>query len=413
MSWNAGDDAPPPKPSRVPLADSSSSMLSLGENPTAPPQTYIIAQNAAVLAQLMRENESRPLNASAYNTPATVFNTLGVHIDMSKNEPHPNELPILPLKTVMLPASELLKLNPMMDDNIHANKPYVTNSIDPDEKTMTHIPHIQPQNDHVSCQMPPSYPIPCEIINTKTQQVHSVDPMYKALQISNILQTIPYSPNLPPLNGDSVQKSRSLERNASRINSLDYAQNSAQLKQLRSNSLTRQLSSGNEISTCNYSGTGFIANSRSASLERGVRVRTLNYGFRTNSFENGSNQQICPQKAQGDSFERNQSIGNSHNVMNTHSLQRGSFDRNHQGTKTKIHIYINKYLTESVNIPTLYASCILYMGLKGEITMHKNSFCALYFFSQAPIWHLSISQSVRFPLSSIDVLKDRIKRESF
>lgn len=327
MSWNAGDDAPPPKPSRVPQADSSS-MLSLGENSIVPPQTYIIAQNAAVLAQLMRENENRPLNASAYNTPATVFNTLGVHIDVSKNEPHPNEIPILPLKTVMLPASELLKLNTMMDD-----KSYATNSINPDEQTITFIPQIQSQNDLASCQMPPNYPIPCEIINTKTQQIHSIDPMYKTLQTSSILQTVPYSPNLPPLNGDSVQKSRSLERTASRISSLDRAQNAAQLKQLRSNSLTR--------TNCNYSGPNFIANSRSASLERGARIKTINFGFRTNSFECGSNQQICPQNIQGESLERNQPIGNTHNMMNTRNFQHSSLERNHQGTKIVYVIIIN------------------------------------------------------------------------
>ncbi|XP_055307807.1 uncharacterized protein LOC129571947 isoform X2 [Sitodiplosis mosellana] len=325
MSWNAGDDVPPPKPSRVPQQVDSSSMLSLGENAIAPPQTYIIAQNAAVLAQLMRENENRPLNASAYNTPATVFNTLGVHVDVSKNEPLPNEMPILPLKTVMLPASELLKLNPMMDDNSHANKSYATNSINTDEQTMTFGPQLQSQNDNAR-GMPPIYPTPCEIINTKTQQIHSIDPIYK--QTSNLSQSTPYSPNLPPLNGDSSQKSRSLERSASRISSLDRAQNSAQFKQLRSNSLTRQFSSGTEISVCNYYGSSFITNSRSGSLERGARIKTINYGFRTNSSECGS--QICPQKFQGESLERNQSVGNSHSVINMRNFQRGSLERNHQ-----------------------------------------------------------------------------------
>ncbi|KAG4070105.1 hypothetical protein HA402_013348 [Bradysia odoriphaga] len=70
MSWGAGDDVPPPKPSRVPHADSSS-LLSLGVADQGAPQTYIIAQNPAVLAQLMRENDTRTLNPSAYTTPAS------------------------------------------------------------------------------------------------------------------------------------------------------------------------------------------------------------------------------------------------------------------------------------------------------------------------------------------------------
>lgn len=332
MSWNAGDDAPPPKPLRVPQQADSSSMLSLGETPIAPPQTYIIAQNAAVLAQLMRENENRPLNASAYSAPATVFNTLGVHVDVSKNEPLPNDIPILPLKTVMLPASELLKLNPMMDDNLHLNKSYATNTINADESTMTFIPQIQSQSDHARCQIPPNYPIPCEIINTKTQQVHTIDSVHR--QTSKLSQSKPYSTNQPPLSGDSGQKSRSLERNASRISSLDRAQNSAQFKQLRSNSLTRQLSSGTEISASNYSGCSFIINSRSGSLERGAGIRTMNCGFRSNSSECGS--QNFPQNTQDESLERNQTVGYSHNMMNMRNFQRGCSERNHQG----IHVII-------------------------------------------------------------------------
>lgn len=75
------------------------------------PTTYIIAQNPAVLAQLMRENENRPLNQSAYTTPASVFNTLAVDIDAEKAEPASQDATALPLKTVILPASELLKLD--------------------------------------------------------------------------------------------------------------------------------------------------------------------------------------------------------------------------------------------------------------------------------------------------------------
>lgn len=319
MSWNAGDDAPPPKPLRVPQQVDSSSMLSLGENPIAPPQTYIIAQNAAVLAQLMRENENRPLNASAYSAPATVFNTLGVHVDVSKNEPVPNETPILPLKTVILPASELLKLNPMMDDNFHVNKSYATNTINTDEQTMTFIPQINSQSEHARCQVPPIYPIPCEIINTKTQQIYIIDPIHKLT--SKLPQSKPYSPTQPPSNEDSGKKSRSLERNASRISSLDRAQNSAQFKQLRSNSLTRQLSSSTEISASNYSGCSFIINSRSGSLERGAGIRTMNYGFRSNSSECGN--QNSSQNNQRESLERNQNIGYSHKMMNIRNFHQG------------------------------------------------------------------------------------------
>lgn len=313
----------------------SSSFLSLGENSTNP-HTYIIAQNAEVLAQLMRENECRPFNPSAYNTPATVFNTLGVQIDVSKSEPVTHEMPTLPLKTVMLPASELQKLNPVIDDNSHTKNTFATNTTD-EHSHLTFTPEIQLQNQNVqdNSQTPPAYPIPCEIINTATQQVHIIDQKYKAQQATNMSQNILLSSTLCT---DLVQKSRSLDRNmpsnATKICSLDRFQNLCQMKTSRSNSLTRQLSFGNEMSNVNTVGN-FMANTRSASLERGTHI-----GFRTISLECGNNKQLYSQNIsymRNDNehevnFDENQSISNSYNKINTHNYSLGSLDRNHQGT---------------------------------------------------------------------------------
>lgn len=43
-----------------------------------PVSTYIVAQNAEVLAHLLKENEQRGVNPSVYTTPATGFNTVTV-----------------------------------------------------------------------------------------------------------------------------------------------------------------------------------------------------------------------------------------------------------------------------------------------------------------------------------------------
>lgn len=345
MSWGAGDDTPPPKPTRVPQTDASP-LMSLGEN-SGTPQTYIIAQNATVLAQLMRENENRPLNPSAYTTPASVFNTLAVDIDASKTEPPTTttESPVLPLKTIILPASELLKLNPIVDsDSMAAN---ISNSAD-ELSNAHHSTQNIPTNTQIPAQM---YPIPCEIINTLAQKMHGIDPtMYKVMHTpSEVCQNVHYSANLPPHSADAIQKSRSLERNnqsntiyASRISSLDRAQNTAQLKQVRSNSLTRQLSSGGEISASSNSVIGIMGGVRSASLERGTRMGIVNYGLRTNSLECGNGQQpICSPNIQyhpsemhrGGSLERNQSMANAQNhMMKNRNFPCGSLDRNYQGT---------------------------------------------------------------------------------
>lgn len=352
MSWGAGDDTPPPKPNRVPQTDSSS-FLSVGES-SVTPQTYIIAQNAAVLAQLMRENENRPLNPSAYTTPASVFNTLAVDIDGSKTEPTTNESPMLPLKTIMLPACELFKLNPTID-NAHKNESNVTSLSRPEEQR-SFASQIKHNKNNINSQAPAIYPIPCKINQTSTQQIHGIEPTYIALQTADICQNLSQSHNLPPHSGESVLKSRSLERNlqlnatyASRISSLDRIQNAAQVKQARSNSFTRQLSSGNEISGCISSGVSLMGNVRSASLERGSRIGTINYGFRTNSFECGNSQPICSQYAQyipnevnhGGSLERNQSMNNSQNInMRSRNLACGSLERNQQGIFSCIHLEV-------------------------------------------------------------------------
>lgn len=386
--------------------------MGLGD-PSAP-QTYIIAQNPAVLAQLMRENENRPLNPSAYTTPASVFNTLAVDIDLDPSKADPSiiqEAPVLPLKTVILPASELSKLDPIVDEEQLVLQPAndedqsassskastldrynvpqdallkhgLSMSQSQDAQMSSGLSHSNPQSQ------PPNYPIPCEIINALTQQIHSIDPMYKALQATNIntnptnephetiliqnqqqqqllhqgqphlpnniiytpsgatffhqnaCQNVPYSPGLPPPS-DASQKSRSLERNmsgnvtyASRISSLDRMQNAVQLKQTRSNSLTRQMSSGsNEITMISPGCTGsFMMNARSASLERGGRIGA--YGCRTNSLER-NNPQLQMQQSmsnasdihRGGSLERNQP--SAYELMKR-SYRGGSLERNHQ-----------------------------------------------------------------------------------
>ncbi|XP_037712828.1 focal adhesion kinase 1 isoform X2 [Drosophila subpulchrella] len=76
MSWVGSDDIdiPPSKPSRA-MHDPDSGLM---PETTALPQTYIIAQNPAVLAKLMMENQKRGINPAAYTTPASAMhNVLG------------------------------------------------------------------------------------------------------------------------------------------------------------------------------------------------------------------------------------------------------------------------------------------------------------------------------------------------
>lgn len=189
-------------------------MLPLGESdvgkPPTSPQTYIIAQNPAVLAHLMRENEKRGINPSMYTAPVTVFNTIAVDIDSQTGEAiNPNNSSAtgmsaekaedLPMKTLPLQTKELLKLDPTIEELRHsemAGTPSMQSLAS--TATLSEINDISststetldryknPQDAILGTPQerppPPEYPHPCEIINAQTQQTHSIDPMYKSLQ---------------------------------------------------------------------------------------------------------------------------------------------------------------------------------------------------------------------------------------
>lgn len=73
-SFIGADDVPPPKPSRQPQNTTDQSQLTAA----APVSTYIVAQNPEVLAQLLKDNQTRGVCPSVYTTPASPFNTLAV-----------------------------------------------------------------------------------------------------------------------------------------------------------------------------------------------------------------------------------------------------------------------------------------------------------------------------------------------
>lgn len=72
--FTGADDVPPPKPSRQPQNTTDQSQLTAA----APVSTYIVAQNPEVLAQLLKDNQTRGVCPSVYTTPASPFNTLAV-----------------------------------------------------------------------------------------------------------------------------------------------------------------------------------------------------------------------------------------------------------------------------------------------------------------------------------------------
>ncbi|XP_058461466.1 uncharacterized protein LOC131436643 isoform X4 [Malaya genurostris] len=473
MSWGAGDDMAPPKPARGPMMGGDGSQQALGA-----PQTYIIARDPAVLAALMRENEQRGVNPSCYTTPASVFNTLAVDIDPNSQintdkVTHANETNAtgnLPLKTVPLPATELLKLDPTIDEandqTSATNDPNSSapsslevenqNSLVTSPSTATLVPttcldnvpnqtadsfevleHNKTSNDvlstnnnQINANQPNStYPIPCEIINAITQQTHSIEPTYKAIQKSQLnsnstavagmnhstqannnfihpnapqqqqqqqfftstaiqqqpvqampanlvmyqqyhaqyqqqqqeqyFQQVPYQQQIfqqqqQPPSGyiqypvqfvqtgmvkspqedqqqHSSGNSRSLERSAvatyaARINSLERTRQMSMeygsAKAMRSNSLTRQYSGGNQMESYPVS-----HGVRSASLERGGQIGQT-YANRMGSLERNQSQTVFMNNAKGGSLERNQSAAIVSDLMSKAAYKGGSLERN-------------------------------------------------------------------------------------
>ena len=98
ISWSStgstgnGEDLPPPKPSRVPAT-----YVGIGGSPgkfvpsasteqlLSGPTTYLVAPNSEVLAQLMRDNETRA-DAGHYTAPASAFNTFTVEFSQTSSQ---------------------------------------------------------------------------------------------------------------------------------------------------------------------------------------------------------------------------------------------------------------------------------------------------------------------------------------
>lgn len=294
MSWGGGDgfDEPPPKPSRTPMTDSSSRLFQMpsmdnemSENGGGAQMTYIVAQNPAVLAKLMRENENRVINPSAYTTPASVFNVLGVDFDEASTENKP--IDEAPFKTVKIPAREL---NPLKQDTLE---------ISSHPQILSQIPNSQ---------------------NLESEDEASYLPMTSS------------NSGLPP-QGPDGSKSRSLERNMSQQNPSAYvkisslerrqqAQDYNMKMNQRSQSLIRQFSSG--IQQADNSAM------RSASLERNQQLPLSFKSSYANSFEKFQNPPPPPyiKSVKGGSLERSQAI-----VMN--DLMRKYYDQKAAGDAQK------------------------------------------------------------------------------
>lgn len=293
MSWGGGEsDEPPPKPSRTPMGDSTSKLFQHSSIDSERPEgetgpggmTYIVAQDPACLAHLMRENEKRGINPSAYTTPASVFNVLAVEFDQA-TESKPSEEPSLVTSTI--PAEDLMPLKQDKTDSLFEKCP---------PQSLTHIPSPQ-------------------FTGNESEN-----------EVSYLPMTSPSTAGLPPQPPDS--KSKSLERNLNqnsvstftRVSSLERRQQQMpdySMKPIpnpRSQSLIRQYGAGLQQADNMM---------RSSSLERNQQL-PANFKTYSNSFERFQAPPGAPpayvRPVKGGSLERSQAI-----IMN--DLMRKYYDQ--------------------------------------------------------------------------------------
>jgi hypothetical protein len=120
----------------------------------ATPQTYIVAQNPLVLAHLLRENQSRPIDPQAYTTPASVFNTLAVnfaeknleddpkYVENILSNPDPNTSTNIALQTCPIQMKELKKLDPFIPSS-NINTQSTGTHPQPDEQAPSDVSSVK------------------------------------------------------------------------------------------------------------------------------------------------------------------------------------------------------------------------------------------------------------------------------
>ncbi|XP_040170873.1 uncharacterized protein LOC120904707 isoform X3 [Anopheles arabiensis] len=310
MSWGAGDDMAPPKPARGPTMG--------GDGPLVPgaPQTYIVARDPTVLAALMRENEQRGINPSSYTTPA------------SQQQQHQTQQPYYPQGNSIVTYQQY-----------HAQHQQAL--------AAEYYQHQQQQQQYVMQQAQPQQVGP-NYMPYGAAPVQAVQPAAGAqYQPAAAYVKSPQQEDQP-----GGTKTRSLERNAAgqnivsayaaRINSLERTRQMSMeygnsVKAMRSNSLTRQYSGGNQSDL--YPGVGHGV--RSASLERGAQMASAGtvggnngagYMSRMGSLERNqqtASQSIFLNSMKGGSLERNQSAAIVNDMMNSKiAYKGGSLERN-------------------------------------------------------------------------------------
>ncbi|XP_035892765.1 uncharacterized protein LOC118503516 isoform X2 [Anopheles stephensi] len=315
MSWGAGDDMAPPKPARGPTMG--------GDGPLVPgaPQTYIVARDPTVLAALMRENEQRGINPSSYTTPA------------SQQQQHQTQQPYYPQGNSIVTYQQY-----------HAQQQQQQALAAEYYQHQQQHQQQQQQQQYVMQQSQPQQQVPGNYIAYTAAPVQTIPPSGAQYPQPAFVK----SPQQEDQPGGA--KSRSLERNvgqnivsayAARINSLERTRQMSMeygnsVKAMRSNSLTRQYSGGNQSDL--YPGVGHGV--RSSSLERGAQMANNSAGVgngagfmsRMGSLERNqqsSSQSIFLNSMKGGSLERNQSAAIVNDMMNSKiAYKGGSLERN-------------------------------------------------------------------------------------
>ncbi|XP_055918541.1 focal adhesion kinase 1 [Eupeodes corollae] len=325
MSWGASENAPPPKPTRN--TPGNDFLMPAVEEDQGAPLTYIIAQNSTVLARLMMENENRSINPSCYTTPASVFNTLAVDVDKAKtkitNNINPTELS---LKTTKIPASELQKLDPIIDENIPVLKshPTISDSLGTDNLPMFRSNTLDSHLSSSSSLSPMCDTSASNISNSTDKHMHDQKKIMIELK-NNHCNKEPQMFATQHLKNCETNNYQQYYDHQSMIHQyvLDQKQQHYKIKPLQSSkicSLIRETSPSSTFDSNQSLNT-------SENFER--QARTFYGSLERNQQVLKSVQQIC-MRPKGGSLERNQSIADVKNIFRNRIFRGGSLERNQQ-----------------------------------------------------------------------------------
>lgn len=294
----------------------------------ATPQTYIVAQNPLVLAHLLRENQSRPIDPQAYTTPASVFNTLAVDFaeKIPEDDPKYVEKILNPdsattskisLQTCPIQMKELKKLDPIVDAD--------TNTV-PTSPNPTDGSSSVPQTDPPSIQTVMFPADPNNSVSSTSSGTLSRDTMAFSIEKDEILKVI--IGHKEDVGNMSQNVTPQIQMTASLSSCSDFSiGNFSQISSLPTDSRRSSVNLDQSVASNNSAGVYSTKQNMSQPINQIVQSNALSDGALTDSAERSSTDSPSQNSSQSINPSSPRNMSNNSN-MDSYSNRVRSLERN-------------------------------------------------------------------------------------